>query len=495
MKFKLHVPRQIINPNPYNLEGHIEFPILELPLNKENQVVIYAIQLLFKRAGTIILKCMVENSTKNFCLKLKYPSEDIEKEIKIYKQMKENQNDKALTLFPKVYAILRFANQGTESWGALLMDYYHISAVQVLYNSHHMNNKAFNAILDKNYEKLKATSHRESKSIGTHGNPIPIIRSQTLKNAILMSCIMLLNDLHNCGWIHGDSHLGNFMIDINEMSVVMIDTERSFESSESGLRLMDIQEVMGHATMLTVSMPYTASWDLCDIAGVCALLHPLNAMMKVNDSYDFSPNYTEILRTTFPDYNVDNASLYLQQCTLFFFLPVCMCFTHEDPSKRGKGCICCKSKLNTDTSKILYANDKIIYKILELLHHVSLNQLQQIVSCSRTLVRDRLSNAKLHYPKENHFMQMLMSHIKPSDFNFFVDIDQTGNWEKEDLYLRYILFLSAFTRCTHKKTRKFLNLLKISDHEDAYLYFSNAIAPPYKGQLDIWNHLSQTLIS
>jgi tRNA A-37 threonylcarbamoyl transferase component Bud32 len=50
--------------------------------------------------------------------------------------------------------------------------------------------------------------------------------NRTLQTAVIAACIELLQRMHAAGWVHGDTHLGNFMLDANTWRVVAIDVVR-----------------------------------------------------------------------------------------------------------------------------------------------------------------------------------------------------------------------------------------------------------------------------
>ena len=47
--------------------------------------------------------------------------------------------------------------------------------------------------------------------------------NRTLQTAVIAACIELLQRMHAEGWVHGDTHLGNFMLDAKSWRVVAID--------------------------------------------------------------------------------------------------------------------------------------------------------------------------------------------------------------------------------------------------------------------------------
>jgi hypothetical protein len=96
-----------------------------------------------------------------------------------------------------------------------------------------------------------------------------------LATAIVAACMEALQRMHSAGWAHGDTHLGNFMIDLRKWRIYLIDLELSFQSTDPRQHLLDIQELWGHATgLLTTAVKGKEQWDMVDILGVATLLHP-----------------------------------------------------------------------------------------------------------------------------------------------------------------------------------------------------------------------------
>jgi hypothetical protein len=89
-------------------------------------------------------------------------------------------------------------------------------------------------------------------------------RNQSIKLSLCIAALQLLRSLHREGWVHGDSHLGNFVY--SDGRVFAIDFERSFASASKVQHLMDIQEAFGHISGLMMNAQH--EWDLRDIPGV-----------------------------------------------------------------------------------------------------------------------------------------------------------------------------------------------------------------------------------
>ena len=90
--------------------------------------------------------------------------------------------------------------------------------------------------------------------------------TQTVQLSLCLTALRLLHELHLAGWVHGDSHLGNFVYANGRLYA--IDFERSFCTSEPVQHFLDIQEVFGHISAMIVHMERPHEWDMKDIPGI-----------------------------------------------------------------------------------------------------------------------------------------------------------------------------------------------------------------------------------
>ena len=156
--------------------------------------------------------------------------------------------------------------------------------------------------------------HSTTTTMMLRGHGVPLRDgSSSFEMALLSACFRLLMMLHRSGWVHGDTHLGNFMLDTVSWRVCLIDSERSFRSTEPTQYLLDTQETFGHATGLLLAMTERSSWDMSDIWGVMVQMHPA-------------------VCSTGP--------------ALCNFMPVCTCFVYDDQEERERGCRMCSSRFN-----------------------------------------------------------------------------------------------------------------------------------------------------
>ena len=158
--------------------------------------------------------------------------------------------------------------------------------------------------------------HQQHDAIQHNGIALlPSPPPETFETAVLDACCQLLNRLHQRGWVHGDTHLGNFLLCPKTWRVFLIDPERAFASTNPVQCLLDVQELIGHASGLLVS-PYDKKlWDMSDVWGVASkVLHPLQS-----------------------------------------YLPVCTCFVHANTAIRKRGCSVCRSPFNTHQAALYLA--------------------------------------------------------------------------------------------------------------------------------------------
>ena len=108
----------------------------------------------------------------------------------------------------------------------------------------------------KKMPHLSSTTVIENNA-ANRGVPVRFAPGRTLQTAAIGACMDLLQRMHAAGWVHGDTHLGNFMLDSTTWRIVAIDVERAFESRCPRQHLLDLQELFGHASGLLVARPCT----------------------------------------------------------------------------------------------------------------------------------------------------------------------------------------------------------------------------------------------
>ncbi len=163
------------------------------------------------------------------------------------------------------------------------------------------------------------------------------IPTQSIQMSIALAALRLLHRMHaECGWVHGDSHMGNFMY-LNQ-SIYAIDFERSFGSTDRVQHLMDIQEFFGHFSGILLHAVRANDWDMRDISGLYYYRHPL-----------VSGEMQQAKQPKVDPYWISKSSNFSRRKTLFM-LPICTCFTCPTEDLRLKGCSFCKSRLNVQSA-------------------------------------------------------------------------------------------------------------------------------------------------
>ena len=196
---------------------------------------------------------------------------------------------------------------------------------------------------------------------GGQGVKVQFTQTQSIQMSIAIAALRLLHRLHTVhGWVHGDSHLGNFMY--RDQRVYAIDFERSFRSHDPVQHLMDTQEFFGHFSGILLHAVRCNDWDMRDIFGLYYYRHPL-------------------VKTENEDVWAARSSNFSRRKTLFM-LPVCTCFTCPTEEMRLKGCTFCKSPLNTQSAKFVEARFE---EVLEDMSEWGLSKMKSGLGHTRTV--------------------------------------------------------------------------------------------------------------
>ena len=261
----------------------------------------------------------------------------------------------------------------------------------------------------------------------THGMPLlhNTPHKQSFEVALLTACCRLLLQLHQNGWVHGDTHLGNFLLCTRTWRVFLIDAERTFPSSDPVQYLMDVQELIGHATGLIVSLFDKQGWDMGDVWGVAAKMHPTNSK---------------------------------HGCSLQNLLPVCTCFVQEETSARERGCCMCRSPLNEaqaalymreNTAWLLETNDRTYADFLYRIHECRL-------AC-RIEIQEFLSRLTPSLALLRRFLHQDMEK-KPHYATFHRIFSQ--DHATMELWLKYACYHGAIVRAGAKKARRLAHIFR-----------------------------------
>jgi len=556
-KLKLCIPHGLTSED--SLAHYFDGKVIAVPSQKnttKNKIVhekewwIQAVQVVCRRTHLVVLKCFVEvediaqNLKDNFkgrpirvyfCMKLRYPLSEVQEEINRYAAINNtseatgsaermHSNVKVSDLFPEIYGFMEFDMPKNEKWGAICMEFYEASVVETLYNNYHHGksdlikkmNLAYVSRCDdqrKNDDirRNKGVLHfdnRFSSTCESKGICIKGFPGKSIYTSIVEACIQLLRCLHSFGWIHGDTHLGNFMIDASSLRIVLIDTERSFKSDCPVQKLLDVQEMFGHAISLTVSMPYNKTWDMREIQGVAGILHPFNSLASKRASttatqtcmvdidtekmhspieevisFELSPIFKQMSRKVPCKYRFNNS----KQSLVFMMLPVCTCFTRHDVAERTRGCIYCQSKFNKRTANLLYGLSRRGVSSMHSVFDIVLNQfvksslstIQLYIQCTRHVIRVNSTHARNHLiDTKTVWIHVLPSKIGKDDVSFS-DFQCEKDMDMYDLYVQRLLYLGSFDPSSIMLTRKFIGFMEVKKLSNVARDFKNITLPRF----------------
>jgi hypothetical protein len=173
----------------------------------------------------LVIKCHDSSCGENSVLKIRQPASEFKTEgtnmIRMYS------NEGVAALLPPIRAFVKVTHYG-KTWAGAFMDHYDMSVNAIIFPVKGFNVKK----LEASFEKA-----RPDGSSGGHGVAMRYTPSG-LQTAALVACMELLQRMHSLGWVHGDTHLGNFLVNTKTWCVVAIDFERSFYSKDVGQHLM-----------------------------------------------------------------------------------------------------------------------------------------------------------------------------------------------------------------------------------------------------------------
>jgi hypothetical protein len=311
-------------------------------------------RVIYAKKNLAVLDCL-HITHGRFCMKLRRPYEDHVKESEKYVRL-SSEESRVSGLFPKLFALIQIpvSENCSSTWGGICMEMIEgHSLVDLLFvksrgatsSSAEVNRMNMETLTNKFNKKktVKETGYKngcfafnqhqvvcddedqnkEDNSYdpaGEGGMYIRKYKNKTFDTTLIAACLKMLHKLHKEGegWVHGDTHLGNFIFDPEHWRLYLVDMERSFPSNDPIQHMLDIQELVGHASGLLVSYPNGNEWNMKYIWGVATKLHPL-----------LRPKKRMVL---------DDSVLHM--------LPVCVCFIEECEEERKRGCACCKSEKN-----------------------------------------------------------------------------------------------------------------------------------------------------
>lgn len=138
---------------------------------------------------------------------------------------------------------------------------------ELLYNKHQLEHEvpfqhAIQRLVDQRNRFLQNGAHPEGGGV-----PIRFKKNQSIHLSLSVAVLQLLRLLHAEGWVHGDSHLGNFIY-CDDGRMYAIDFERSFRTRDTVQHLLDIQEAFGHISGIMINIHNQNEWDMRDLPGI-----------------------------------------------------------------------------------------------------------------------------------------------------------------------------------------------------------------------------------
>jgi hypothetical protein len=378
------------------MKGYAQLFSAPQHISSKKKICLEIFEILFCKEDLFVLKCKWTNpalfkvKTQVITLKLKSFAADIHEEYLHFKKLNECQLD---VWFPKIYFFATFqAKEHSNCWGCIAMEFFHLSLVDLFYMEKHLTKKNLYSILLQNFE-----SDHCHASLDSSGNGMLLCTNKDTKKdlltSLLVTALQLLRTLHQAHWIHGDSHLGNFMINVSNLKVVMIDAERSFQTTSTVLKMSDAQELFAHAVRLSVETPYNGQWNMRDLTGVATILHPLFTKQLVSHTSSTTAiqptesfTHLHLKQKIIDDFHDKCTVSDVKNVFIFFLLPVCNCFVRHENSDRIQGCIFCKSQVHLIASA-LCQTDAIWKCTLNSMFFLPFIDLRQTVMDARILQR------------------------------------------------------------------------------------------------------------
>ncbi len=355
----------------------------------------------------MVFSCkLIDGST--VCLKLMDNNDIYQNEKRAYENMLNPGCDAAADLFLKVYFFCEVIMPDNRAWKGYCMREAKYSVRDILTppSSDPVSGALAQRKILQDLLKDKESVLREDNSGEGGGMKVFFQQDQSIQLSIAIAALHLMHKLHSkYGWIHGDSHMGNFMY-MNKR-VYAIDFERSFASDDPVQHLLDLQEFFGHFSGILLNPLRVHEWDMRDIFGLYYYRHPLLTRGSVSTSSNFSRRDT------------------------MYLLPICTCFTCPTAELRNKGCQFCKSPLNTQSAKYMAENFDAVIKDLS---DWGLNKMKGGLNFTRSqsVMRQCCTIADLIYPciQDGSVLRMKMN--DPGLMRIIHDQHNEDD-EKEDL--------------------------------------------------------------
>jgi len=286
------------------------------------------------------------------CVKVLSPVSMFSKEFEAVLRL--STDGRVAFLVPEVYGFLKFRYEG-KAWGGMCMQHvqYCVNAILFPVLATEKSLRTLHAAMEAFPSSSDPTSSRDFGGRGEEegGLAIEKIHGADFRTCLIATCLKALGIMHAAGWVHGDTHLGNFMVDLKTWRLYLIDFERTFRSKDCLQHFLDVQELMGHATGLIMSdAMHSLSWDLLNVPGVTSL----DATYKAED-----------------------------------MLPVCVCFACATRDERIEGCKRCLSP-HTRQKALAYSKDPDGYAAA--LCEATLAQLQAETARKKEMAKKELES-------------------------------------------------------------------------------------------------------
>ena len=403
---------------------------------------------IYKKEGLWVVECSLKNTDRVFCMKLRTSLSDYENESR---KIIEMMDTPISNCFPDVFAFVKIQihqeNCRDHVWYGICMEKMSHTVAGLIFpvrkTTCELSLKQLNSRFSKEVNVICSGAADDNDRLG--GVLLRRVSiSQTFQTSLIVACIRLLEKLHKWGFVHGDTHLGNFVLNKDTWRVYVIDVERSFRSDDPIQHFLDIQELFGHATGLIISNVDRMKWDFNDILGVACKLHPnisrdiFNSGMRSDDD--------------------------IKKASAFGMLPVCHCFAKTTTEERKLGCPYCLSDVNKMTALDFYnrldnyiksfvnMSIKMIKHCTKIVRETSDDQYAKALycllaqECSKTLSPLLIEHNGIHMDK------MAIDEQTRSDFDGWVD----------DL-----LYQGAFYYTGKVNTNLWLSVLRYHGHHTA----------------------------
>jgi hypothetical protein len=285
----------------------------------------------------------LSTSSSKLCLKLMNSDEIFQREMKAYERMMEKNastGERGVeSLFLPVYFFCEVTMPDNSKWKGYCMQEGKYSLKDILFPADTISGaleqkKVLNTILQDKGFAMRFPITNTIGEDGGGGEPVIFQAKQSLELSIAMAALRLLHRMHTQHrWVHGKSHLGNFMY--MKGKIYAIEFERSFASADPIQHLLDIQFLFGHVSGVLLN-PVHNNWDMHDILGLYLYRHPLMSRSSLQGQEG------QQLWTA-------KSSNFSRRKTLYM-LPICTCFARPSTEHRLKGCDFCKSRPNASSA-------------------------------------------------------------------------------------------------------------------------------------------------